>query len=618
MESFEEMDFSNEKFSLGIWKKILKLVLKRKKSMVLMIVFVLMLAALDIIFPLLNSHAIKAFFTEKDYSNFTLFVTSYVLIAIFYIISIWGFIRLAGKVENEIGFEIRTEAFNNLQKLSLSYYDKTSAGWIFARLSSDSRRLSDIISWGIVDLLWGLASMIGTLVVMFIVKWQLALIILALIPILVLVSLYFRKRILANYRNVRKINSQITGSFNEGILGGKTTKTLVLEESQNDDFRRVCTTMKSNSIRAVMYSSIFFPILLVISYVGVAVILRIGGSMILGYVEATLTVATLYLFITYTTNFFDPIMQLARILADFQQAQASAERLISLIETKADVVDSDEVIKKYGTLDNPIKENYEELVGNVEFRHVSFYYNIKEPILTDFNLKVEKGTSVALVGATGAGKSTIINLISRFYEPTEGEILIDGRDYKERSIGWLHSNIGYVLQEPHLFNESILDNIKYGKLDATFDEVRDACKVIGVDEFIENLPDKYDTVVGEGGSRLSVGEKQLISFARAIIRDPKILILDEATSSIDTKTEEIVQKAVSKLLKGRTSFIVAHRLSTIVGADKILVIKDGKIMESGTHIELLKKKGEYYELYRNQFISERMESIVKNENKKEK
>ena len=611
MNSFEETDFSNEKFSAGIWKKILKVVLKRKKSLVLMIVFVLLLAFLDVVFPLLNTYAIEEFFTNKNYSNFTLFISAYVVIAFGYMVSIWGFIRMAGKVENEVGFEIRGEAFNNLQRLSFSYYDKTPAGWIFARLSSDSRRLSNIISWGMVDLLWGLASMIGTLVVMFIVKWQLALIIIALIPILVFVSLYFRKKILRNYRNVRKINSQITGSFNEGILGGRTTKTLVLESNQNQEFEKICSTMKVNSIKAILYSSIFFPILLVISYVGVAVIMRAGSSMILGYVEATLSVSTLYFFITCTTNFFDPIMQLARILADFQQAQASAERILSLIEMEPEIVDSDEVIEKYGTLFDEHRENWEELEGDVEFRDVKFYYNEKDVILKNFSLNVKKGTSIALVGETGAGKSTIVNLICRFYEPKEGKILIDGKDYKERSISWLHSNLGYVLQTPHLFNETIADNIRYGKMDATIDEIKAAAEAIGASEFIEKLPDGYDTMVGEGGGRLSVGEKQLISFARAIISNPKILVLDEATSSIDTKTEEVVQKAIGKLLEGRTSFIVAHRLSTIQNADRIIVIRNGEIIEDGNHSELLNKKGEYYELYRNQFISEKMNEMIK-------
>lgn len=607
MNSFEEQDYSSEKFSAGIWKKILKLVLKRKKHLILMIIFVIGLACMDIIYPLLNKYAIDEFFTKKDFSNVGLFVFAYVLIAIGYGITVFGFIKMAGVVEARVGYEIRNEAFNNLQRLPFSYYDKTPAGWIMARLTSDSRRLADIISWGLVDMLWGGLTMIGTLIMMFIVEWRLALIIIFLLPILVFISIYFRKKILKSYRNVRKINSKITGSYNEGILGSKTTKTLVLEDTRNNEFNILCNSMKKNSIRAITYSSLFFPILLVISYIAVAIILRVGGSMIVGRVEALIGVSTLYLFVNCTTQFFDPIMQIARILADFQQAQASAERVLSLIEMAPEIVDSPEVIEKYGTLDNPKKENWEELKGKIEFRDVTFSYTGKVDVLKKFNLTIEKGTSVAIVGPTGAGKSTIVNLICRFYQPTSGKILIDDIDYKNRSISWLHSNLGYVLQTPHLFNESIKDNIKYGNMAATFEDIVKASKAVNAHEFIEKLPDGYDTIVGEGGSKLSTGQKQLISFARAILADPKILILDEATSSIDTKTEEIVQEVTNKLLKGRTSFIVAHRLSTIQNADIILVVKNGDVVEKGTHKELLDKKGEYYELYKNQFINETIE-----------
>lgn len=611
MNSFEEQDYSSEKFSAGIWKKIFKVVLKRKKHLILMIIFVVGLACMDIVYPLLNKYAIDQFFTKKDFSTVKLFVIGYILIAIGYGVTVWGFIKMAGVVEARVGYEIRSEAFNNLQKLPFSYFDKTPAGWIMARLTSDSRRLADIISWGLVDMLWGSFTMIGMLIVMFVVEWRLALIIVALIPILVIVSIYFRKKILANYRSVRKINSKITGSYNEGILGSKTTKTLVLENTRNDEFDKLCGKMKKSSIRAITYSALFFPILLVISYVAVAIILRVGGGMIIGRVEALIGVSTLYLFINCTTQFFDPIMQIARILADFQQAQASAERVMSLIEMVPEIQDSKEVIEKYGTFENPKKENWEKLDGDIEFRDVSFSYTGKEDVLKKFNLKIDKGTSVAIVGPTGAGKSTIVNLICRFYEPTEGEILIDGRNYKERSISWLHSNLGYVLQSPHLFNESIKDNIRYGNLDATMDDVIRASKAVNAHEFIEKLPNGYDTIVGEGGSKLSTGQKQLISFARAIIADPKILILDEATSSIDTKTEEVVQEVTQKLLKGRTSFIVAHRLSTIQNADIILVVKNGEVIEKGSHAELLKLKGEYYELYKNQFINEGIEKSKK-------
>lgn len=607
MNSFEEQDFSSEKFSAGIWKKILKLVLKRKKHLILMIIFVIGLAGLDILYPLLNSYAIEEFFTKQDFSTVPVFIGMYIGVAIGYGITVWGFIKMAGVVEAKVGYEIRKEAFNNLQELPFSYYDKTPAGWIMARLTSDSRRLSNIISWGLVDMLWGGFTMIGLLTVMFIVEWRLALIVVALLPILVVVSIYFRKKILKNYRNVRKINSKITGSYNEGILGSRTTKTLVLEDERNKEFNKLCNNMKHDSIRAIVYSSLFFPILLVLSYIAVAIILRVGGGMIIGRVEALIGVSTLYLFISCTTQFFDPIMQIARILAEFQQAQASAERILSLIETKPEIYDTKEVIEKYGTITNPKKENWEELIGDIEFRNVAFSYTGKEQVLKEFNLKVKKGTSVAIVGPTGAGKSTIVNLICRFYEPTSGEILIDGRNYKERSISWLHSNLGYVLQTPHLFNESIKDNILYGNFDASMDDVVSAAKAVNAHEFIENLPNGYDTIVGEGGSKLSTGQKQLISFARAILADPKILILDEATSSIDTKTEEVVQEVTNKLLRGRTSFIVAHRLSTIQKADIILVIKNGEIVEKGSHQELLDKKGEYYELYKNQFINEGIE-----------
>jgi ATP-binding cassette subfamily B protein len=308
--------------------------------------------------------------------------------------------------------------------------------------------------------------------------------------------------------------------------------------------------------------------------------------------------------------FFEPVMNISRFFAELQQAQASAERIVSLIETKPDIVDRDDVIKIYGDILNPKPENYEKLIGDIEFNHVDFGYNEKGLILKDFNLKVKAGTSVALVGATGSGKSTIVNLLCRFYEPTKGEILIDGKDYRNRSIGWLHSNLGYVLQTPHLFNGSIKDNVLYGKKDATIEEVMEALRIVRADEVVKKLDDGIDTQVGEGGNKLSIGEKQLISFARAIVKDPSILILDEATSSIDTETEVLIQDAINKVMKGRTTFIVAHRLSTIINSDLILVIMDGEIKEAGTHSELLALKGEYYNLYKNQFITEKMDNMI--------
>lgn len=609
MEHYEEQDYSSEKFSADVWKKILSKVLKRKKNIIIMIISVIFLAGLDIFTPLLNSKIIEVFFSENPQFDKTwIYISIYILIALSYAIVIYLFIYMAGVVEVEVADELRQEAFVKLQELPFSYYDKTAAGWIMARLTSDSRKLAEIISWGMVDLIWGIGTMIGILIVLYIIFWPLALIITILTPILFLVCLYFRKTILKAYRNVRKINSKITGAYNEGILGTKTTKTLVLEDKKNSEFNDLCTDMKKDSIKAVVRSSIFWPLVLVLGYVGVATTLRIGSGFVLGeFGETIITVSVLYLFISYTTMFFDPIMQIARILANLQQAQASAERIIDLIETEPDIKDSEEVIEKYGTLLEPKRENWEPLIGDIEFKNVNFQYIENEVVLKDFSLNIKAGTSVALVGATGSGKSTIVNLICRFYEPTSGEILIDGKNYKERSIGWLHENLGYVLQTPHLFNGTIKENIKYGKLDATDEEVYAAAKAVNADEFINTFEQKYDTNVGEGGSKLSLGQRQLISFARAILCNPRILILDEATSSIDTKTEVLIQDVINKLLKGRTSFIVAHRLSTIINADLILVIKDGTVIEKGNHKELLQLKGEYFNLYKNQFINEQID-----------
>lgn len=604
MNSFEEQDYSSEKLKFSVWKKIIKMVLKKKESIIIMAIAVFGLAILDIVNPLINAAAIEKFFENEDFTDIWLYIVIYIVIGLSFGLCIWLFIKMASKVEVEIGYEIRKDAFLKLQELPFAYYDKTPAGWIMARLTSDSRKLASILSWGLVDILWGGVVMFGILITLFIIKWQLALIVFLLTPIMYFVSAYFRKKILKSYRNVRKTNSKITAGYNEGLLGTKTTKTLVLEDIRYSEFDDLCITMKRDSIRAILHSSIFFPILIVLGYVGVALILRVGGGY---YIAGAISIGTLYLFINFTTMFFDPITQIARIISEFQQAQASAERIMTLIETEPEIFDTKEVEEIYGTLFNPKKENWEDIKGDISFKNVTFRYIENENILEDFSLEVKAGMSVALVGATGSGKSTIINLISRFYEPTTGQILIDGKDYKDRSIGWLHSNLGYVLQNPHLFNGTIMENIRYGRLEATDEEVIAAAKAVSADEFIVNFDDKYQTNVGEGGNKLSVGQKQLVSFARAVLADPKILILDEATSSIDTKTEVVIQGVINKLLKGRTSFIVAHRLSTIINADLILVIDNGKILESGTHKELLSLGKEYYNLYKNQFINEQME-----------
>jgi ATP-binding cassette subfamily B protein len=422
------------------------------------------------------------------------------------------------------------------------------------------------------------------------------------VPPLFLIGIFFQKKILKSYRNVRKLNSQLTADFSEEVSGAKTTKTLVREEENLKEFTQDASSMRNSAVRAAMFSALFLPIVISMGSIGTGFAIWLGGKSV---ISETISYGTFVMFIAYTIQFFDPVSQLAGTIAEFQHAQASAERIITLIETEPDIWDRKDVIEKYGDLFDAKKENWEPIHGDIEFRNVCFAYKNGEKVLENFNLKVKKGETVALVGETGSGKSTLVNLVCRFYEPDSGEILIDGKDYRERSLLWLQSNIGYVLQSPHLFSGTIKDNIRYGKLEATEEEIERAAKLVNAHSFIMRMEKGYDSEVGEGGGNLSTGEKQLISFARAIVANPALFVLDEATSSIDTETERMIQNAIEKILSNRTSFVVAHRLSTIVSADKILVIRNGKITEAGTHRELIRKKGYYYSLYTNQLLEEK-------------
>ncbi len=590
------------KVQFGTWKKIISIVFKSKKRIILLILFSGFVSLLDSTFPLINRYAIDTFFVGGDYSTWPYFIAVNILVALGFGLGIWGFIYQAGIIEAEVSFELRRQAFKNLQMLSHTYFDKTPQGWIMARMTSDARRLSLIISWGIVDFIWAVFSMIIILTVLYFTFFKLAVIITIALPIMLIVAFVFRKIILKQHRKARRYNSQLTAQYNEGFLGAKTTKSLSIEDSNYLEFSETAHLLKRSSVKAVISSALFASIILIIAYFAVATTLVRGSVYVL---ETIITIGTLQMFIAYTINFFEPVMALSRIISDLQNAQASAERIVGLIETKSDLIDTPEVEAVYGSLFDDHKENWEPLVGDIEFKNVSFFYLENEHILTDFNLKIKAGQSVALVGHTGSGKTTIVNLLSRFYEPTSGTILIDGKDYKERSIHWLHSKLGYVLQSPHLFSTTVMENIRYGKLDATDEEVIYAAKMVGVDAFVQKMDLGYQTFVGEGGNLLSVGQKQLISFARAVLANPRILILDEATSSIDSESEMVIQKATDILLNDRTSFIVAHRLSTIVNSDLIIMLDMGKIVEMGSHEELLAKRGEYFELYRNQYIKEK-------------
>ena len=457
-----------------------------------------------------------------------------------------------------------------------------------------------------VDILWALTYVLSAFISMAILDLRLALLVMIIVPIIAVLTTYFQKKILFWNRKVRAINSRLTGAYNEGIMGAKTSKTLVIEDKNTEEFSELTEEMRSASVRAAGLNALYIPLVMLASSAATAIVLVHGGDMVL---EHGMLIGTLSAFTTYAVSIFEPIQQMARVLANIISVQPNIERVMGLLDQKPNIVDSPAVIEKYGDSFHPKKENWEEIRGDIEFDDVSFRYpDGEEEVLSHFSLKIPAGTTVAIVGETGAGKSTLVNLACRFFEPTSGRILIDGVDYRERSQLWLHSRLGYVLQNPHLFSGTVMENIRYGRLDATDEEVRAAAKAVSADTVVEHLENGYDSDVGEGGDKLSTGEKQLVSFARAVLADPAIFVLDEATSSIDTQTEQLIQNATLNLLKGRTSFLIAHRLSTIRQADLILVVKDGKIVEQGKHEELLKKGGYYHDLYSKQFQQEEMHS----------
>ena len=607
-ERFEEQEFNTDHLDTKLWRRILKHFFVYKKDLTIIFISMISIACVDIAFPYLNKLAIDYFVLENgDLSKLWPFGLIYGFLILVQVFVVYFFIKFTGKVEMQFAYDIRNQAFKKLQELSFSYYDKTPQGWIMARMTSDIGRLADIVSWSIIDLIWGSTLIIGVRIVMLVVNWRLALLVLVVVPFLAYISVIFQKKILQRYRLTRKINSKITAAYSEGILGAKTTKTMGLEDQQSAEFRELTSSMKSESVKAAILSAAFMPIVMGLGAFSSAMLIWIGGQQVL---VGTIAFGTLVLFTQYASQFFEPLRQIARLLAEFQMAQASAERVLSLLNADVDLVDRDDVIEKYGSILEPKTEVYEKVKGDVEFDNVSFYYKEEEPVLVNFNLKVNRGETIALVGETGSGKSTIVNLICRFYEPKSGVIRIDGVNTKDRSLGWLHSNLGYVLQAPHLFSGTIKENIRYGDLNASDEAIVEAAKRVSAHEFIMNMEEGYDTEVGEGGGRLSTGQKQLISFARAILANPSIFILDEASSSIDTETEQIIQTAIESVLHDKTTFIIAHRLSTIVNADRILLIDKGRIVEDGTHSQLMHKKGRYYRLYTNQFNEDRQNELL--------
>ncbi|MBQ7600182.1 MAG: ABC transporter ATP-binding protein [Clostridia bacterium] len=559
-------------------------------------------SVLSILFPKFQEYAINNYVTPGITDGIVGFALIYSAVLLVKVALDAVSMYIGTVMEMKIGRDLKQASFNHLQTLSFSYFHRNSVGYILSRVSSDTNRIGTLVSWEFIGLLWNFTYAAGSLVVMFVTNPGLAALVMIIVPVLVVVISVMQKKLLYTNREIREENAKISGGFNEGITGAKTIKTLATGDKMYSEFSAMTGRMKKVSVRDARIRGTITLTLNLAAYIALAVVVKVGGDMA---AEQIMTIGTLSMFMTYALGLMEPVRWVIDSLAELTTIQVNIERFFGLLETEPDVKDTAEVIEKYGTILEPKRENWEEITGDIEFENVTFKYpDGEEYVLRDFSLKIPHGTNVAIVGETGAGKSTIVNLVCRFFEPTEGRVLIDGRDARERSQLWLHSNIGYVLQTPHLFSGTIRDNMKYGKPDATDEEIMEALRTVSADEIVTKSKDGLDTEVGEGGELLSTGEKQLISFARAIICDPKLLILDEATSSIDSFTEQIIQDSIKTVIEGRTSFVIAHRLSTVRGADVILVVKDGKIIEQGRHRSLMKQRGYYFDLYTQQYRDE--------------
>lgn len=601
-------DIKNDNFSLRydprLWKRIFSFFSPVKRPLCAAVAALTVSAGTDAAIPVFTSYAVNKFVLTRTVEGLAAFTAVYTAAILLQSAAAVLMTRLCMVIEMKMGREMKRAAFLHLQKLSISFYNSTSVGYILARVMSDTDRISGMIAWGFVHFAWHVFFVCAIFVYMLILDARLAFIMLATLPVMLVVTQFFQPRLLRAHSEMRRANSAITSSFNENINGACTAKTLVIEDKSCAEFNGITSAMYSASLRSSMLNAVYVPIVTFIGAAAVAFVLNFGGVMA---ASRMLSLGVLSAFVSYAISLMGAIAEISEMFSDFLSAQVNIGRVIDLLDEPERVTDRTDVVEKYGDVLSPKADNYPRIKGNVEFDHVWFRYPDAEPddyVLRDVCLKVPAGATVALVGRTGAGKSTMVNLVCRFFEPSRGRILIDGADYRELSQNWLHSQLGYVQQSPHLFSGTIADNIRYGRLDASDEDIERAASLACVDKVAARLPEGYETDVGEGGGRLSTGEKQLVSFARAIIANPPIFVLDEATSSIDTETEQLIQDAISHVLTGRTSFIIAHRLSTVRSADVILVVDGGGITERGTHDELMAENGEYRRLYERMRLGE--------------
>lgn len=574
---------NKKNINFNVYKTMFNFYKIENKRLYILFFVVVLSALIQSVSPLGIKLLTDKFIVSKNLKGFALVSILFIIAVICGTYTIYKFYVIGGRLEYDISKEIRKLLFEKIEKFSLTSIKKYETAELITRLTSDIQKFSEVLSWSIMEGLYSFIVVVISIIIMFYLSFKLTIMLFLVSPIVYYISSIFQKNILKFQRKVRKYNANIINNYTEAVTYIKTIKALAIEDKKMEEFKAYNTLYRKNNLKSILISAIFVPTIMFIASIAVGFVFNFSAVSVL---KNVMTYGTFLTFLTYSMQLFEPFRILAQIFSDLKSAEASAERIFQIL-----------LVENNETTYNKKKED-SNFICNIKFENVGFHYEDDEkPILKNFNLEIKEGQSVAFIGSTGSGKSTIVNLICKFYKPTDGKIYLNGVDYNKIRPEYLYENLGYVLQKPQLFSISIKDNIKFGNENATDKEIEDVCLLLGINEFVEKLPNGIDTIIGENGYKLSNGQRQLISFARALIRKPKLLLLDEATSSIDTETEKIIQSKMKKILVDKTSIIVAHRLSTIRDCDLIVLIDNGCIIEKGTHNELLNKKGIYYKMY---------------------